>query len=110
MTDSEIIAALTTCHKGNGYSECEKCPYVVTRGCMDILGEDALGLINRQQAELEKVKSEAVREFAEKLKERAFKCPTTITFGFGTEWVKEAVSVIEIDNLVKEMGCDNGDI
>lgn len=103
MTDSKIITALTVCHKGNGESECEKCPYVVTRGCMDILGEDALDLINRQQAEIEKSKSATVKEFAEKLKERAFKCPTTITFGFGTEWVKEAVSVIEIDNLAKEM-------
>ena len=56
MTDSEIITALTVCHKGNGESECEKCPYVVTRGCIDILGEDALDLIKRQQAEIDTMK------------------------------------------------------
>lgn len=110
MTDREIITALKVCHKDDVYPKCDRCPYIKVSRCMNILGEDALGLIYRQQAELEKAKSEAVREFAEKLKECAFEFPTTITFGFGTEWVKEAVSVIEIDNLVKEMGCDNGDI
>lgn len=61
MTDIKIIEALTICHKGNGDSECEKCPYVVIRGCMDILGEDALDLINRQQAEIEKLKAADVQ-------------------------------------------------
>ena len=112
MTDIMIIAALTACHKGNGESECEKCPYVVTRGCMDILGEDALDLIKRQQIEIEKVKSEAVREFAEKLKVEDFdRCIDVIYEGSGEVKRTEIRRVLfnkQIDNLVKEMGCNDG--
>lgn len=112
MTDSEIIKALERCRIPLAYKRvCNNsaCKFNVNyKQCN--LDDYALDLIKRQQEEIEKAKSEAVREFAEKLKECAFEFPTTITFGFGTEWVKEAVSVIEIDNLVKEMGCDNGDI
>ena len=73
--------------------------------------------IKRQQAEIERLreaysiyeettglkqaKADAIREFAEKLKESAFVCD--VTFGYGREHCEEAVSVIEIDNLVKEM-------
>ena len=110
MTDSEIVKALELCRIPLAYKRvCNNsaCKFNVNyKQCN--LDDYALDLINRQQAEIEKAKSEAVKEFAEKLKERAFECPITFTFGFGTEWVKEAVSVIEIDSLVKEMGCNDG--
>lgn len=113
MTDIKIIAALTACHKGNGVSECGECPYVGIRGCMDILGEDALDLINRQRAEIEKAKSEAVREFSEKLKTEIagleVKSPNT-TYKCGMEDVLYYRMPKIIDRLVEEMGCDNDDI
>lgn len=46
-------------------------------------------------------KAEAIKEFAERLKKFAFDCD--VSFGYGREHYTEAVAVIEIDNLVKEM-------
>lgn len=50
---------------------------------------------------LKQVRAEAIREFAERLKESAFACD--VSFGFGREHCEEAVTVLEIDNLAKEM-------
>jgi hypothetical protein len=98
MTDNEIIKALEYCQQQGITSECERCK--VKRGCRATLIENALDLIERQKAEIEKlqvstmvceqrdliirnsklitlnwgnpiivaIKSEAVREFAERLK------------------------------------------
>ena len=78
MTDSEIIKALECCC----VSECDECPYDEQTACVEILKEGTLALINRQQAELERLKgiaevkqknkrtlkSETIKEFAERLK------------------------------------------
>ena len=138
MTDNEIIKALEGMTYG-GHS-CMHCKYGTTKsedrcglqGCK--IGRDALDLINRQQAEIErlqkiivgfmdevgtwsnkynvdisnihklpllakedwnirhKIKSEAIKEFAERLKNEAF-----IDRGF------EVLQSGTIDNLVKEM-------
>lgn len=114
MTDTKIIKALECC-KDNSFNNfpCEKCPYRGTRRyCANNLCEDALALINRQKAEIERLKdmvsqnegalpryealirAEAVKEFAERLKEKAITYYTIIG-----HWV----SVKDIDNLVKEM-------
>lgn len=83
------------------------------------LVSDTLDLINCQEAEidelssailqlvvaLENAKYEAAKEFAERLKESAFECD--VSFGFGREHYTEAVTVVEIDNLVKEMAGEN---
>ena len=64
--------------------------------------------INRQQAEIERlveriaevnktIKSEAIKEFAERLKEKSFK--TIRNYGL----TKDVVEVCDIDNLVKEI-------
>ena len=64
--------------------------------------------INRQQAEIEKlmeriaevsktIKSEAIKEFAKRLKEKSYK--TIRNYGL----TKDVVEVCDIDNLVKEM-------
>lgn len=89
MTDKEIIKALECCSNAE---PCENCPY--QKQCDETdLAEIALDLINRQQAEIkelntirsrliydsgtltkisdelyQKIKAEAVKEFAEKLK------------------------------------------
>ena len=48
-----------------------------------------------------KIRTEAIKEFAERLKQSAFACD--VSFGFGREHCEETVTVLEIDNLVKEM-------
>ena len=115
FTDDEIVKALDICSKNN-----------VTRHNgltyagipLRFLFEEALDLINRQKAEIERLKeayaiyeettglkwarAEAIKEFAERLKER--KChytETEHTFDF------DGVDVDEIDNLVKEMTGEN---
>lgn len=85
MTDNDIIKALECCMYGHG---CEDCHYIGKGFCNDKLKRDALDLINRQQAESERLqkaikvqdimieqqdykiksaKSEAIKEFAEKI-------------------------------------------
>ena len=89
--------------------------------CSEKLINLALDIIDRQQAEIEKlkeeiqitkdaytmlqtkneiIKSEAVKEFAEKLKEKSFE--TIRNYGL----TKDVVEVCDIDNLVKEMVGD----
>ncbi len=91
MTDNEIIKALECCtDDSNGVTRCERCPYQTTDldYCIDDLLEQALDLINRQQAKIERLngelitektrrenavnayheaKAEAIKEFAERL-------------------------------------------
>ena len=124
MTDNEIIKALYCCSTGETYADCEKngCPLYlgITMGCKYIdkenqLYSDALDLINRQKAEIEKLKgstivsnimesqrikreakAEAYKEFAERLNEEAqiADCFDSYNMVVGTHF---------IDNLLKEM-------
>lgn len=57
MTDNEIIKALECC-TDEWYENCNECPYSIdTVSCerMKLL-EDSLDLINRQKAEIERLK------------------------------------------------------
>ena len=119
MTDNDIIKALECC-TDESYENCNECPYSIdAERCerMKLL-EDILDLINHQKAEIERlkkeiqttkdayimlqtknaiIKSETVKEFAERLKEKSFK--TIRNYGL----TKDVVEVCDIDNLVKEM-------
>ena len=58
MTDNEIIKALECCHSKGG---CDGCPLNMQRferevDCVEIITQYALGLINRQKAEIERLK------------------------------------------------------
>ena len=111
MTDSEIVKALKCC--GDDASKCLSCPLYSMKCayCVKMLCNNALDLINRQRAEIEKAKSEAVREFAEKLKEHCNEISNQ-------EWNKKTLPVSwadayegfidDIDRLVEEMGCNDG--
>lgn len=88
MTDKEIIKTLECCTKGE---DCKHCPLIKEWPyCSDDIMVDALALIKHQQAEIEalkienqslrsaansyklhynKARTEAVKEFAERLKE-----------------------------------------
>lgn len=111
MTDNEIIRALA-CLCGNAF-DCGECPYCswYSVPCRQQVAKDALALINRQQVEIERskawenllkaekhslIKSEAIKEFATKLK-------------VGVPQETGVVRCSDIDNLVKEIvGDTNG--
>ena len=110
LTDNEIIKALECCKTGN----CDECPfYGVKEDCEVELPEEALNLANRLKAEIERLqsdnvklhiiipkmfveaKTEAIKEFADRLKG---------VFGF--DEMTGAIIKCHIDNLVKEMVGD----
>ena len=126
MNDSEIIKALEQCTITKD-KFCISCPLAKEENCTLKMIDQALDLIHRQQDEIERltqennalngntekyikecenrsrqmaegcrkeIKSEAVREFAEKLK-------SMLSFGKYTSYE-------QIDNLVKEIGCNDG--
>ena len=112
MTDNEIIKALECCSYDN--YQCDNCPYAY-KTCT--IYKDSIDLINHQKAEIERLrsmnraklatihdlqielktaKSEAVKEFADRL--IAVSHPYADT---------QMVFEIQIKNLVKEMVGDN---
>lgn len=122
MTDKEIIKALECCTT----EICWDCPFEPkeqrkgTIGCCEENIKNALDLINRQKAEIERLKKgyfeveeaviktakdEAVKDFAERLKAETIE--VDVSYGYGREHYTEAVAVIVIDNLVKERVGEN---
>ena len=128
MTDKEIIKALECCDYPTDDLCCECC-FKDEYHCTTVLNEATIDLIKRQQAEIEmsanykllyedlkdenletikcikqaieEAKTEAIKEFAERLKESEI--DIDVSFGYGRECYTKAVTTIEIDNLVKEM-------
>jgi hypothetical protein len=112
MKDNEIIKALECCKKPVGTGACKDCPLDKDRPCTTTMIENALDLINCQQAEIERmiasgyaldiktVKAEAIKEFAERLiivdETTAINCATN----------EKVVRVTDIEDLVKEMVGD----
>ena len=126
MTDEQIIKALECCI---GNIQCGKCSIFGTINCMNNLMQDALDLISRQKAEIERlkcemgkllpkdcsyamqmevsnklesqIKSEAIKEFAERLKEK---------LQWDVEFDNKLVFESDIDSLVKEMTEEKSDV
>ena len=117
MTDNEIIKALECCHR----RECQECVRLLTGrpiedDCRLDLIYDALDLINRQRAEIERLqnkveelsevlsdtiriryveaKAEAIKEFAEAVK---------MEFYREFDEIIPSIMADKIDSLVKEM-------
>ena len=118
MTDNEIIKALECCSSQTTENTCGNCPLfnIGRPDCYRTLAKHSLDLINRQQAEIERlqkvndsftdigklyseIKADAIKEFAEELKQRTLIQPDY------NDFVKEFLKIIHrnIDNLVKEM-------
>ena len=114
MTDHEFIKAFECCYLYD-VMFCDKCPNKETCGEIDV-AESALDLLNRQQAEIEKmkqdltidlegfaseydekIKSEARKEFANKLLRKA-------TFMRDEETINGVVRVGDVYETLKEMG------
>lgn len=114
MIDEQIIQALELCFSEN-FGKCEICPLEKQRDevftCIKTKQKNALDLINRQRAEIERLqkekakihklipkmikeaKSEAINELVKRLKDRVVK-----------KYKYTDVRIFnEIDNLVKEM-------
>lgn len=53
MIDNEIVKLLENCPD---HTKCDKCALDGQFGCISLLHEKALGLINRQKAEIERLK------------------------------------------------------
>lgn len=110
MTDKEIIKALECCTKSIDNGNCGDCP-LLEKECIRGLPKYALDLINRQQAEIEelervisylegvcestpdKVRAEAIKEFADRLKEKIG----------DSHFQNYGLAILEIHDLVKEM-------
>lgn len=126
MTDNEIVKALEChAHRKERNLNCCDCDYIQHQDCSQRMSCDALDLINRQKAEIEKWKkncdelyeqmserqkaevriarrtgkAEAVKEFAEKVKANQRKL-------FNYIYSNDGFGAI-IDNLVKEMVGDS---
>ncbi len=103
MTDNEIIKALEYCSTDVRENTCPKCAFYKKHRCSTLMLNAVSDLINRQKAEIERLlqklqqaKSEAIKEFAERLKKHNFVDNLSLDG-------KETVYVDDIDNLVKEM-------
>ena len=127
FTDDEIIKALELCAKlDHSFEECDKCPY---KGECDTkdgnMPADALALINCQKAEIENLnielqamrgaansykmryetaRAEAIKEFAERAKE---KMNNLARMEYGSDEIYFLVGKSFIDNLVKEILEEN---
>ena len=132
-TDEEIVKSLDVCNKGALVGICGKCSFFSDHRCLYKLRVEALGLINRQKAEIEKlkseneilirnadnafqeglnecrdlfepeIKSEAYKEFAERIK-MSIKANVVETLCNDVKGVYNAEYVLDdIDNLLKEM-------
>ena len=109
MTDTDIIKALECCANNGDCEECAINPHHGNYGyCTSLAIKAALDLINRQKVEIDQfadigkmyseIKSEAIREFAQRLKKEAI-----AEFDYEGCVVGDCVDVEDIDNLVKEM-------
>lgn len=126
MTDNEIIKALECCKDGG---VCTGCPLFEqkTAKCISQLNEYTLDLINRQKAEIERlshkcgdcagctqwkcdcsnIKSEAIREFVEKLKEKA--SHETYHDSYGGEKFSYTISTVDFDDIDQTVDEMDGD-
>jgi hypothetical protein len=116
MTENEIIKALECCNSTERGHCLNKCPYYnYSANCTQSMINDALDFINRQKAEIERLrkaikvqdimieqqdyklkqaKSEAIKEFAELVKMEFYK---------EFDELIPSIMADRIDNLVKEM-------
>ena len=136
MTDEQIIKALERCFIVGSCSGCAGCPLKPKRqedaNCIDKLVTNTIALINRQQAEIDRLKAEsklvqtniykktlesglvkearteAIKEFAKKLKENYsyIKCSMVSYLECSADkYVK--ISHDALDNLVAELVGDS---
>ena len=112
MTDNEIIKALECC-KDVSAKTCRDCPFYNfhSANCVTVLAEKSLDLIKRQRERIDRLDynlkavlseradhSEAVKEFAERLKKKA-RVPKELWNVSENKKIRER----DIDEVLKEM-------
>lgn len=123
MIDNEIKKALECCMKTEFISDCAKCE-MLAFDCKDTLIENALNLINRQKAEIERLtetldgettENMRLKHEIEKLENELYRAKVEISkhYDYMDKAANEAIDVFAnslkiklnrmIDNLVKEM-------
>lgn len=103
MNEQDILTALKICVAVPPDTSCSDCPYNNKsdglRSCTDIAVGDALDLINRQKAEIERLKADHIADVDKKVKDFAERakavCNMDGAYGY--------ISPLEIDALVEEM-------
>ena len=127
MTDNEIIKALEGCgrkHNEENDTYCEECQFKSYLSCVAFLCDRTIDLINRQKEKNEslkvdlakcsirldnlyktadEIKSEAIKEFAERLKETITNAINTYYNSNGGGYYLAEDTIEDIDNLAKEM-------
>ena len=112
MEDKDIIKALECCRdNGTSNTYCDDCAYSVYEDCGARQAKDALDLINRQQAEIERLRKildkrcdtctaviTELKKFAERLKAKEHFIP-----GNDEHIDIDAVYIEDIDETLKEM-------
>ena len=105
MNEAEIMKALECCC--NGVILCKSCPYKKYNLCSKELLKDVLDLLNRKNAEIENARSEAIKEFAERVKEAGAKSVEVAFYGNGTETIEFiTLRTSLVDQIAKEMGVE----
>ena len=112
MTDEQIIKALECCIAD--ITDCENCPYhIVGDGdCVNKTKADAIGLIRRQQAEIDRLKKyntdvarkhyfDGINDFVNKLKTWHSYDKYDVA---GHKCKQIVISEVGLNNLAKEMG------
>ena len=127
MTGNEIIKALEYCSTDVRENTCPKCAFYKKYRCSTLMLNAVSDLINRQKAEIERLtakilvkdnindyntaqlriareelrtaKSEAIKEFVERVKETSI----GLEIGDDKKFKMTVVSTVAIDNLLKEM-------
>ena len=127
FTDEQIIEALKCCSTDARENPCPKCAFYNKHRCSTLMLNAVSDLINRRNAEIERLtakllvkdnindyntaqlriareelrtaKSEAIKEFAERLKRTSI----GLEIGDDKKLKMTVVSTVAIDNLVKEM-------
>lgn len=125
MTDREIIQALECCKNDFSNSNCLDCPYNKEKSakCITFMIEDALALILRQQAEIERltinmnafglgmkqekeradtIRAEAIKEFMDRLTNKADLIRVN---SLDSKW---AISQDDLDRIYEEMVGEQG--
>lgn len=134
MTDNEIIKALECCNRPANQISCDDCPYQFsTKECSKLLIKDALDLINRQKAEIERYERENESKFDkwklldDRTKQRYAELYEEAKDIVRVKAIKEfaerfksiagiyqkdtyVIGVDEFDNLVKEMVGDESEL
>ena len=105
MTEEQIIKALEYCSTDVRENTCPKCAFYKKHRCSTLMLNAVSDLINRQKAEserllqkLQQAKSEAIKEFAKRLKEKCYE-----DFQETYEMLSPYVTEDDIDDLVKQM-------